>query len=144
MQDDGTGLGIHEILEILPHRYPFLFLDRVLSMNDERAIAVKNITFNEPCFQGHWPDEPVFPGVLQVEALGQLGGVWLSKRLEHSGRCLLMSIDNIKFRRQVVPGDQLRLECEAVNVRRSTAKISGRGYVGDACAVEAILTFMTR
>jgi len=139
-----TGLDIKRILEIIPHRYPFLFLDRVISVEGfQRAVAIKNVTFNEPHFQGHWPGQPIFPGVLQVEALAQLAGVLLLRRMDNTGKvAVLLSIDRIKFRRPVVPGDQLRLECETLNARRSSAKVRGRATVNGELTVEAVLKFI--
>lgn len=139
-----TGLDIKEILKIIPHRYPFLFLDRVVSIDGfKKAVAIKNVTFNEPQFQGHWPDQPIFPGVLQVEALAQLAGVLFLRRMENTGKvAVLLSIDRIKFRKPVVPGDQLRLECETINIRKKSGKVIGRGTVGGQTTVEAILKFM--
>ncbi|MCA9323221.1 MAG: UDP-3-O-[3-hydroxymyristoyl] N-acetylglucosamine deacetylase [Planctomycetes bacterium] len=139
-----TGLDIKEILKIIPHRYPFLFLDRVISIEGfQRAVAVKNVSFNEPQFQGHWPGQPIFPGVLQVEALAQLAGVLLLRRMDNTGKiAVLLSIDKIKFRRAVVPGDQLRLECETLNARKNSAKVVGRGTVGGDLTVEAVLKFI--
>ncbi len=139
-----TGLDIKEILKIIPHRYPFLFLDRVVSIDGfQKAVAIKNVTFNEPQFQGHWPDQPIFPGVLQVEALAQLAGVLFLRRMENTGKvAVLLSIDRIKFRKPVVPGDQLRLECETLNIRKKSGKVVGRGTVGGETTVEAVLKFM--
>ncbi|MCB9833330.1 MAG: UDP-3-O-[3-hydroxymyristoyl] N-acetylglucosamine deacetylase [Planctomycetes bacterium] len=138
-----TGLDIREIMKIIPHRYPFLFLDRVIALEGyQRAVAIKNVSFNEPQFQGHWPGQPIFPGVLQVEALAQLAGVLFLRRMENTGKvAVLMSIDNIKFRRPVVPGDQLRLECETINIRNTSGKVLGRGTVNGALTVEALLKF---
>ncbi|MFT7617002.1 MAG: UDP-3-O-[3-hydroxymyristoyl] N-acetylglucosamine deacetylase [Planctomycetota bacterium] len=139
-----TGLDIKEILKIIPHRYPFLFLDKVISIDGfKRAVAIKNVTFNEPQFQGHWPGQPIFPGVLQVEALAQLAGVLLMRRMENTGKvAVLLSIDKIKFRKPVVPGDQLRLECETLNIRKKSGKVIGHGTVNGETTVEAILKFM--
>lgn len=139
-----TGLDIKEIMKIIPHRYPFLFLDRVIEVDGfQRAVGIKNVTFNEPHFQGHWPGQPIFPGVLQVEALAQLAGVLLMRRMENTGRiAVLMSIENIKFRRPVVPGDQLRLECETLKIRKSSGKVVGRGTVNGDLTVESTMTFM--
>ncbi|MEE9394672.1 MAG: UDP-3-O-acyl-N-acetylglucosamine deacetylase [Planctomycetota bacterium] len=139
-----TGLDIREIMKIIPHRYPFLFLDRVISIEGfQRAVAIKNVTFNEPQFQGHWPGQPIFPGVLQVEALAQLAGVLLLRRMENTGKiAVLLSIDHIKFRRPVVPGDQLRLECETLHIRSTSGKVVGRGTVNGELTVEAVLKFM--
>ena len=139
-----TGLDIKEIFKLIPHRYPFLFLDRVISVEGfKRAVAIKNVTFNEPHFQGHWPGQPIFPGVLQVEALAQLAGVLLLRRMENTGKiAVLLSIDRIKFRKPVVPGDQLRLECETLNIRSKSGKVIGRGTVNGELTVEAVLKFM--
>lgn len=138
-----TGLDIREIMKIIPHRYPFLFLDRVIELEGcKRAVALKNVSFNEPQFQGHWPGQPIFPGVLQVEALAQLAGVLFMRRMDNTGKvAVLMSIDKIKFRRPVVPGDQLRLECETINFRASSGKVLGRGSVNGVLTVEAVLKF---
>ena len=131
-------------MKIIPHRYPFLFLDRVVEIEGfQRAVAVKNVTFNEPQFQGHWPGQPIMPGVLQVEGLAQLAGVLLMRRMENTGKiAVLLSIDKIKFRRAVVPGDQLRLECETLNIRRKSGKVIGRGTVNGELTVQAVLKFM--
>ena len=139
-----TGLDIREIMKIIPHRYPFLFLDRVVEIDGfKRAVAIKNVTFNEPQFQGHWPGQPIMPGVLQVEGLAQLAGVLLMRRMENTGKiAVLLSIDKIKFRRAVVPGDQLRLECETLNIRRKSGKVIGRGTVNGELTVQAVLKFM--
>jgi UDP-3-O-[3-hydroxymyristoyl] N-acetylglucosamine deacetylase / 3-hydroxyacyl-[acyl-carrier-protein] dehydratase len=139
-----TGLDVREIMKIIPHRYPFLFIDRVISVEGfQRAVAIKNVTVNEPHFQGHWPGQPIMPGVLQVEALAQLAGVLLMRRLENTGKvAVMLSIDKIKFRRPVVPGDQLRLECETLNIRSKSGKVVGRGTVNGELTVESILKFM--
>lgn len=139
-----SGLDIKEIMKIIPHRYPFLFLDRVIEIEGfQRAVAVKNVSFNEPQFQGHWPKQPILPGVLQVEGLAQLAGVLLMRRMENTGKiAVLLSIDKIKFRRPVVPGDQLRLECETLNIRRKSGKVIGRGTVNGELTVQAVLKFM--
>lgn len=139
-----TGLDVREIMKIIPHRYPFLFIDRVVEIEGfQRAVAIKNVTFNEPQFQGHWPGQPIMPGVLQVEALAQLAGVLLMRRMDNTGKvAVLLSIDKIKFRRPVVPGDQLRLECETLNIRSKSGKVIGRGTVNGELTVESTLKFM--
>src|ERR1700741_1989621 len=110
-----TGLDIHEILKILPHRYPFLLIDRVLDIRrKERIVAIKNVTINEPFFNGHFPSLPIMPGVLIVEAIAQAGGALLLSEVEERSSKLIMftGIERAKFRRPVFPGDQLRIEVE--------------------------------
>lgn len=102
-----------QILGLLPHRYPFLLIDRVLELTDDKVVALKNVTWNEPYFAGHFPGAPVMPGVLQVEAMAQAGGVLASRSIKFDAATqvmLFMAIDNVKFRKMVTPGDQLRIE----------------------------------
>src|ERR1700733_4167409 len=106
-------LGPEQILGLLPHRYPFLLVDRVLELTEDKVVALKNVTFNEPYFQGHFPGVPVMPGVLQVEAMAQAGGILASKSVQFDASThvmLFMAIDAVKFRKAVTPGDQLRIE----------------------------------
>lgn len=106
-------LKAEQILGLLPHRYPFLLIDRVLEVTDERVLALKNVSFNEPYFQGHFPGVPVMPGVLQIEAMAQAGGILASRAIEFDPAThvmLFMAIDAVKFRRAVTPGDQLHIE----------------------------------
>jgi beta-hydroxyacyl-ACP dehydratase FabZ len=114
MSDDRpVALGPEQILGILPHRYPFLLVDRVLELTDDKIVALKNVSWNEPYFQGHFPGAPVMPGVLQVEAMAQAGGILASRVVQFDPAkqvMLFMAIDQVKFRRKVVPGDQLILE----------------------------------
>jgi len=137
-------IDINKIAKILPHRYPFLLIDKVIEVEGEvRAVGIKNVTYNEPYFQGHWPGRPVMPGVLQVEAIAQLAGVLLSRKLEHTGQlAMILSMDNVKIRRPVLPGDQLRIEVEALKVKTRTADIYGRAMVGDKVACEANMRFV--
>ena len=139
-----TGLDVREILKIIPHRYPFLFVDRVIELvGYQKAVGVKNVSFNEPHFQGHWPGQPIMPGVLQVEALAQLSGVLLLRRLQSIGKvAVLLAIDRIKFRRAVVPGDQLRLECETLSLKKRSGKVYGKATVNDELTCEAVMKFM--
>lgn len=131
------------IQRILPHRFPMLLVDRVVAMDDRRAIGVKNVTINEPFFVGHYPRQPIMPGVLIVEALAQLGGLLLSSKLEHTGKvALLLSLDRVKFRRPVSPGDQLILEAEAVNIRASVGQVFCKARVADEPAAEASIRFV--
>jgi beta-hydroxyacyl-ACP dehydratase FabZ len=106
-------LRAEQILGLLPHRYPFLLIDRVIELTDDKVVALKNVTFNEPHFQGHFPGVPVMPGVLQIEAMAQAGGILASRAIQFDPTThvmLFMAIDAVKFRKAVVPGDQLRIE----------------------------------
>ena len=134
-------IDIRQIMTVLPHRYPFLLVDRVLEVEEKRVRAIKNVTFNEPFFAGHFPDQPVMPGVLVVEALAQAGGYLLFSQVEdREGKLIYFSgIDNCRFRKPVVPGDQLLFEVEVVAVRRTFAKIHGRALVGGEVVCEADL-----
>ena len=107
------ALKAEQILGLLPHRYPFLLIDRVLEVSEDKVVALKNVTFNEPYFQGHFPGAPVMPSVLQIEAMAQAGGILASKSVAFDAATqvmLFMAIDQVKFRKAVVPGDQLRIE----------------------------------
>lgn len=139
-----SPIDIHRIQRILPHRYPFLMVDRVLEIEGtSRAVGLKNVTINEAFFQGHYPGEPIMPGVLIIEALAQLGGVLLSQELQHKGKvAVLLSLDKVKFRQAVRPGDQLVLEVETIKVRASTGHIRGRARVGGELAAEAEIKFI--
>jgi beta-hydroxyacyl-ACP dehydratase FabZ len=132
-------IDVTQIMTVLPHRYPFLLVDRVLEIEDKRIRAIKNVTFNEPFFNGHFPGQPVMPGVLVVEALAQAGGYLLFSQVEDRGGKLIYfsGIDNCRFRRPVVPGDQLVFEVEVVAVRRTFAKIHGRALVDGEVVCEA-------
>ena len=133
---------IMDILEVLPHRYPMCMLDRIIEVDPgKRAVGIKNLSFNEPFFQGHFPEQPVMPGVLQMEALAQLGAWLLLKELGAEGQVgYFVSIKEAKFRRPVVPGDQLRLEIEILRRRRTWARLGGKAYVGDQLAAEGELS----
>ena len=132
-----------QIRRILPHRYPFLLVDRVLEVEGfQRAVGIKNVTLNEPFFNGHYPDEPIMPGVLIVEAMAQLAGLLLLRKLELTGKVpVLLSIDRVKFRRAVVPGDQLRLEAETLRLSGSRGRVHCRSYVEGQRVAEARLNF---
>ncbi len=137
-------LDIRRIQRILPHRYPMLLVDRVLEIvGDQKAIGIKNVTFNDIFFQGHYPGTPIMPGVLIVEAMAQLGGILLSQKLEHTGKlAVLLSMDKVKMRQPVVPGDQLLLEAIAVRVKSRTGHVRCKAFVGEKLAAEADIKFM--
>ncbi len=137
-------LDIRNVQRILPHRYPMLLVDRVIEMDgDRRAVGIKNVTINEPFFQGHYPRQPIMPGVLIIEALAQLGGILMSQKLEHTGKvAVLLSLDRVKFRRPVAPGDQLILEAQAVRVKARTGQTQCRAHVGGELVAEAMIRFM--
>ncbi len=137
-------LSIRAIQRIMPHRYPMLLVDRVIEIDgDRRAVGVKNVSINEPFFQGHYPGTPIMPGVLIVEAMAQLGGLLMSRKLEHTGKiAVLLSLDKVKLRRPVTPGDQLVLEAEAVRASSRTGALNCKAYVGDKLAAEAQIRFM--
>ncbi|GAB4150356.1 MAG: bifunctional UDP-3-O-[3-hydroxymyristoyl] N-acetylglucosamine deacetylase/3-hydroxyacyl-ACP dehydratase [Planctomycetota bacterium] len=137
------GLDIREILKLLPHRYPFLMLDRVIELEGfKRAVAIKNVTINEPYFQGHWPEQPIMPGVLQLEAMAQLAGVLLLRKLENTGKlAVLWSIDRVKLRGAVVPGDQLRVEVDTIRARPQVGHVRARCKVAGKLVAEAELKF---
>jgi beta-hydroxyacyl-ACP dehydratase FabZ len=133
---------IKVILEHLPHRYPFLLIDKVIEFQEkERIVAIKNVTINEPFFQGHFPGNPVMPGVLIMEALAQAGGVLflVSLKAKNNALVYLMGMDKVKFRRPVIPGDQLRLEVEALNVHRRGWKLGAKAFVDTHLAAEGII-----
>jgi 3-hydroxyacyl-[acyl-carrier-protein] dehydratase len=133
-----------EILKILPHRYPFMLVDRIveLDMEAKRIVGIKNLTFNELFFQGHFPGRPVMPGVLQMEAMAQVAGILLNKMFGGEGKIsFFAAIDNARFRRPVVPGDQLRMEITVINAKPRLSKVNAKAYVGEALASEADLMF---
>ena len=138
-----TGLDVREVMRMLPHRYPFLLIDRVIEIDGfQRAVGLKNVSINEPFFPGHFPGKPLMPGVLQLEAMAQLAGVLLLRKLEHTGKlAVLWSIDKVKLRAPVEPGDQLRIEVETQRMKGETAQVRGLGTVGGKLVCEAMLTF---
>jgi 3-hydroxyacyl-[acyl-carrier-protein] dehydratase len=141
-QQPARELDIRQIMSILPHRYPFLLIDRVVELSSrKRIVAIKNVTMNEPFFQGHFPDYAIMPGVLMVEAIAQAGGVLLLPEVpEHETKLLVFSgIERARFRRPVVPGDQLRIEVDVLNWRPLAAKLLGKAYVEGKLACEATI-----
>lgn len=138
-----SGLDIREILRMLPHRYPFVMIDRVIEIDGyQRAVGLKNVSINEPFFQGHFPQSPLMPGVLQLEAMAQLAGVLLLRKLENTGKlAVLWAIDKVKLRGSVVPGDQLRIEVETLRMKGKTAQVRGVGSVAGRTVCEASLMF---
>lgn len=137
-------LDVGSIMQILPHRYPFLLIDRVLEIEPEgRVVAIKNVTINEPFFMGHWPGRPIMPGVLILEALAQAAGVLIAQRVDRERfDALIASIDNAKIRRAVLPGDQLRLEATCRRVGSRMCDFQGIARVGDQVAAEAKIRFV--
>ncbi len=135
-------LDIEQIRALIPHRYPFLLVDRVLEMGETTVVAIKNVTANEAFFQGHFPAQMVMPGVLLIEAMAQAGCVWLLAKPEHRGKiAYLMVVNEAKFRRPVVPGDQVRIECQVTNMRSRMGTLSARCLVDGQVACQAEITF---
>jgi beta-hydroxyacyl-ACP dehydratase FabZ len=138
-----TVFDVKSIMQYLPHRYPFLLVDRVIELvNDQRIVALKNVTLNEPFFQGHFPDTPIMPGVLIVEAMGQAGGMLVFQSLPPEARgkpIYFMGFDKVRFRKPVVPGDQLFLELEMLKIRSKAVKMAGTAKVDGKVVAEAQL-----
>jgi 3-hydroxyacyl-[acyl-carrier-protein] dehydratase len=139
-------IDINEILQLLPHRYPFLLVDKVLEFEpSKRVVGIKNVTANEPFFVGHFPGKPIMPGVLIVEAMAQAGGVLAFKSFpEMKGSVFFIGIDNARFRRPVVPGDQLKMVVEVVKHKREIWVFEGKAFVGDELVAEAKIMAMLR
>jgi beta-hydroxyacyl-ACP dehydratase FabZ len=137
-------LGIEEIMKVLPHRYPMLLVDRVIECDDQkRIVGIKNVTVNEPFFQGHFPGMPIMPGVLQLEAMAQTAGILLNRVAKVAGVIpYFMTIDKVKFRKLVKPGDQMRIEVELTNIRSKSAKFQATVLVDGALASEAEMMCM--
>lgn len=141
--EDGKGLDIDDLYQILPHRYPFLMIDRILDVQPTRAIAQKNVTINEPYFQGHFPRKPIMPGVLQLEAIAQTAGILTMRSAENFGKlAYFMSAENVKWRKPVVPGDTVIIQVDMVRTRGKIGKAKGVCKVKDEIVSEAEVTFM--
>jgi UDP-3-O-[3-hydroxymyristoyl] N-acetylglucosamine deacetylase/3-hydroxyacyl-[acyl-carrier-protein] dehydratase len=140
------GYSIEQIMKVLPHRYPFLLVDRIIEIEEKRIVGVKNVTINEPFFQGHFPGHPIMPGVLIVEAMAQVGGMLLMGNVEipESKVVYFMSLDNVKFRKPVHPGDQVVFEVEVSQIRGTVCKMHGVGRVDGEVVVEADMAAMVR
>jgi 3-hydroxyacyl-[acyl-carrier-protein] dehydratase len=135
-------LDVEMIQQIIPHRYPFLLVDRIVDMQELTVVGIKSVTANEPFFQGHFPQKKVMPGVLQIEAMAQTGAVWLLAKPENKGKiALLAAVKEARFRRPVVPGDQLRIECEIISMRSRMGVVRARCLVEDQVTSEAEITF---
>ncbi|MBN1484400.1 MAG: 3-hydroxyacyl-ACP dehydratase FabZ [Chloroflexia bacterium] len=135
-------LTAEEIQQILPHRYPFLLVDRVLEVEEDRAVGIKNVTINEPFFQGHFPGRPIMPGVLIVEALAQVGAVAILSHPENQGKLALFAgLDQVRFKRPVRPGDVLRLEVNLERMRRGVGRGHGQATVEGELAARAQFLF---
>jgi beta-hydroxyacyl-ACP dehydratase FabZ len=139
-------LDIDAIRDILPHRYPFLLVDRIIELEEERIVGIKNVTANEPFFVGHFPEFPVMPGVLITESMAQVAGVLVLKSIpdRHSKLVLLASVDGAKFRRPVRPGDQLRIEMTMVSRKSTICKMTGTATVDGVVVAEATLMCVLR
>jgi len=144
MKDTETIFDVQTIMEYLPHRYPFLLVDRIVEFEEmKRIVAIKNVTFNEPYFQGHFPGVPIMPGVLILEAMAQAGGVLVFKTLPDRDKKLVffMGVENAKFRKPVRPGDQLRIEMNVIRMKSRVGKLRGKAFVGNTLVTEAGITF---
>lgn len=136
-------LNIDKIKELIPHRYPFLLVDKIVDLEEgKKAIGIKNITINEPFFQGHFPDYPIMPGVLIIEAMAQVGAVAMMSIDENKGKLgVFAGIDKVRFKKEVRPGDTLRMEVEMVSLRRNIAKANASAYVGEELVCSGELMF---
>lgn len=137
-------MEIKEIMQLIPHRYPFLLIDRVIKMDiGKSVVAIKNVTINEPFFQGHFPSEPVMPGVLIIESMAQAGICNILSMEDYKGKTAYFgAISSAKFRAKVVPGDTLRLEVELIKLKKVAGIGTGKAYVGDKLVAEAEFTFI--
>jgi UDP-3-O-[3-hydroxymyristoyl] N-acetylglucosamine deacetylase/3-hydroxyacyl-[acyl-carrier-protein] dehydratase len=135
-------LDINQISKLLPHRYPFLLVDSILEMTEDSIIGLKNVTMNEPFFQGHFPENPVMPGVLQIEAMAQVGGVFALSSVDEpeSWSTYFMKLDDVRFKQKVLPGDTIVFHLKLISpIRRGLVHMSGKGYVRGKLVSQAIL-----
>ena len=140
---DGATLDVNQIMKILPHRYPFLMLDKVTKIDGNKIVGLKNVTVNEPFFEGHFPGHPIMPGVLQLEAIAQVGGILMLRQVENLGKlAYFMAAESVKWRKPVRPGDSLSIEVELTKVRGKICKAKGACYVDGELVSEADVTFM--
>ncbi len=141
--NESVKIDITQIMKLLPHRYPFLLVDRIVAMEPDKSIVgIKNVTINEPFFIGHFPGQPIMPGVLLIEAMAQVGAVNILSKPENQGKVVyLVGVDNARFRRPVVPGDQLVIEVQIISMRSYIGKASGKIQVNGNIVAEAELTF---
>ena len=138
----GKALDVNAIQKILPHRYPFLLVDRIIESTDKKIVGLKNVTINEPFFQGHFPGHPIMPGVLILEAMAQVGGVGVLSLSENLGKlAYFLSIKEAKFRKPVVPGDQLIIEVEIVKTKLSVMQVKATAKVAGEVVTEAEMMF---
>jgi UDP-3-O-[3-hydroxymyristoyl] N-acetylglucosamine deacetylase/3-hydroxyacyl-[acyl-carrier-protein] dehydratase len=140
---DGMQLDVSQIMKVLPHRYPFLMVDRVISIDGNHIVAQKNVSINEPYFKGHFPDHPIMPGVLQLEAIAQVAGILMLKKAENFGKlAYFMAAENVKWRKPVLPGDILTIDVELTKTRGKIGKAIGKCLVNGEEVSEALITFM--
>lgn len=138
----GKVLDINMVQKILPHRYPFLFVDKIIEVSEKRVVGIKNVTINEPFFQGHFPGHPIMPGVLIIEAMAQVGGVGALNMKDNVGKlAYFLSINNARFRKPVLPGDTLRIEVDLLKTKLSVMQVHGVAKVADEVVAEADLMF---
>ncbi|MBP8626213.1 MAG: 3-hydroxyacyl-ACP dehydratase FabZ [Syntrophorhabdaceae bacterium] len=139
-------IDINEIVRLLPHTYPFLLVDRIVEfVHAKKIVGIKNVTYNEPFFQGHFPGRPIMPGVLIVEAMAQTGGVLAFKSFpDLKGTVFFIGIDNARFRKPVIPGDQMRLSVEVIRHKKELWVFEGKAYVGDEVVAEAKIMAMLK
>ena len=144
-QESCLSFGIKDLIKMLPHRYPFLLVDRIIECNPEKGyiLGQKNLTFNEAFFQGHFPDAPIMPGVLILEALAQTGGVLVHLRGDKKKIAVLLSVNHAKFRNPVRPGDVMYLKCEELHIGSKGGRVQATAFVNDKIAVEAEMAFAT-
>ncbi|MFA0889447.1 MAG: 3-hydroxyacyl-ACP dehydratase FabZ [Synergistales bacterium] len=137
-------IDIHGIMKHLPHRYPFLLVDRILELDENRVVGLKNVTINEPFFQGHFPVEPVMPGVLVLESMGQVAGMMIASRpgIEEDQLLILTTLEDVKFRRPVRPGDQLVTEAEMLRLRGRMGKVKAVARVDGELVAEGVFGFL--